>query len=115
MATERETMSPQEQRDHDDEEETGEVVDRRRPRRRFRGFHWRHASQSYTPPSPSNPAPAEPSPPRLRPLSLSHGLSAGLDFSVSDSPATPASTVANVNPETPTSAGSYSYRLLVFC
>lgn len=90
--------------EHD--QEGDEINDRRRPRRRFRGSHWRHPSQSFTPP-PQSSQPQQHSPPRLRPLSLSQGLP-GFDFSGGDSPA--ASTTSQANPETPTSAGSYSYR-----
>ena len=58
MATEREQSF----------EEDEEVYERPRPRRRFRGLHWRHASQSHTPPAThSSP---QSSPPQIRPLSV---------------------------------------------
>jgi len=60
MATEREQSL--------DEDE--EVYERPRPRRRFRGLHWRHASQSQTPP-PANSTSPQNSPPQIRPLSVS--------------------------------------------
>ena len=77
-----------------------------RPRRRFRGLHWRHASQTYTPPPPSQST-LQQSPPQLRPLSVNLGQS-GFDLDHAN-PSTLNTTV--INPETPPSAGSYSYCL----
>lgn len=51
-------------------DENEEEYERPRPRRRFRGLHWRHASQSHTPP-PANQSSPQSSPPQIRPLSVS--------------------------------------------
>lgn len=93
-------------------DEEDEVVDRPRPRRRFRGLHWRHASQTYTPPPP--PTQPQYSAPQLRPLSLSLGQSGfdGLDTIHSPPVAASTSAAAVISPETPPSAGSYSYNPL---
>ena len=55
-----------------------------RPRRRFRGLHWRHVSQSYTPPPPSSLSPQQ-TPPRLQSLSLNFDGLEGLGSSPSGS------------------------------
>ena len=96
-------------------DEEDEVVDRPRPRRRFRGLHWRHASQTYTPPPP--PTQPQYSAPQLRPLSLSLGQSGfdGLDTIHSPPVAASTSAAAVISPETPPSAGSYSYNPLRRC
>jgi hypothetical protein len=64
MAAERE-LSPGLQDEGDDERGV-----QPRPRRRFRGLHWRHASQSHTPP-PSNQTQQQPTTSPTRPFSLS--------------------------------------------
>jgi|SRR5579862_4724657 hypothetical protein len=102
MASNRDAAT--EQFDDDDQ-----VVDRPRPRRRFRGLHWRHASQTYTPPPPQQAQPQY-SPPQLRPLSLSLGQSGFEGLDSVHSPRASAS-AAVLSPETPPSAGSYSYGL----
>lgn len=91
-------------------DEEDEVIDRPRPRRRFRGLHWRHASQTYTPPPPQQAQPQY-SPPQLRPLSLSLGQSGFEGLETIHSPHAAASTAPVISPETPPSAGSYSYSL----
>jgi hypothetical protein len=99
--------------DQFDEDE--DVVDRPRPRRRFRGLHWRHASQTYTPPPPQQTQPQYSSP-QLRPLSLSLGQSGFDGLETIHSPhAAAASAAAVISPETPPSAGSYSYNPLRRC
>ena len=107
MAAERD---PARQGPHQQEEDgdTFNAEEQRRPRRRFRGSHWRHASQTYTPSPPPATATVTRSPPRIRPQSLSQGLPV-LDFSVGASPVSAGSAV-NVNPEAPASPGPYSYR-----
>src|ERR1700721_1580709 len=102
-----------------EEGEDGEVYEPRKPRRRFRGLHWRHASQTYTPPSPSHQTRSssnnnnssssisQVSPPRLRPLSVGHG-SSGFEVS-GESPTSSIGHSYPANPKTPPSGGSYSY------
>jgi hypothetical protein len=101
MASERESS----QRVEDEEEE--EIYDRPRPRRRFRGLHWRHASQSHTPPPPSQSTPQH-SPPQLRPLSVNMAQSSFEGFNMGGSPGNSNIAIAATSPETPPSGGSYS-------
>lgn len=105
MASER--QSSQQRVDEEEEE-----YDRPRPRRRFRGLHWRHASQTYTPPPPSQSALQQQSPPQLRPLSVNLGQSG---FDLEHASPSHALTTAVINPETPPSAGSYSYLPFLCC
>src|SRR5271169_3745131 len=88
---------------HHLEEDAEEVYDRPRPRRRFRGLHWRHASQSHSSPPSNQPSPQQ-SPPQIRPFSVNMSQSGFGDFNTVNSSHS-VSTVA-VNPGSPT---SYSY------
>lgn len=93
---------------HDFEEE-GETHERPRPRRRFRGSHWRHASQSQAPQQP-----AQHSPLQLRPLSINMVQSGFGDFMTNNrNNSTSAATMpSNRNLEISATSESYSYYLL---
>lgn len=89
-------------------DEDEEIYPPARPRRRFRGSHWRHASQSQTPPPQAYSSPRS-SPPQIRPLSLGRGHQQGNDaLGVAGSPQAgnyPGNALVS---ETPTSAESYT-------
>ena|SRR5271156_1002283 len=79
-----------------------------RPRRRFRGSHWRHASQSQTPPPQAYSSPRT-SPPQIRPLSLGLGPQLSTDvLGVTDGPRTGNYSTNVIVAETSTIAESYS-------
>ena len=104
MASERD--SPQSVEDEE------EVYDRPRPRRRFRGLHWRHASQSHSSPPQNQPSPQH-SPSQIRPLSFNLNQSGLGSFNTIHTSNT--STSARINLDSPTTSYSYApvLRLLI--
>ena len=86
-------------------EENEEVYERPRPRRRLRGLHWRHASQSHSFPPQTQPSPQQ-SPPQIRPSSVNMGQSLFGSFNTA-SPVN-SSTPAGAIPDSPSAPYSYS-------
>src|SRR5208282_620892 len=87
------------------EEDAEGVYDRPRPRRRFRGLHWRHASQSHSSPPSNQPSPQQ-SPSQIRPFSVNLNQSAFGSFNTTSTGDT--STSAPIHLDSPTTSYSYS-------
>ena len=90
------------ERDSPQSIEEEEVYDRPRPRRRFRGLHWRHSSQSHSSPPHNQPSPQQ-SPSQIRPLSFNMNQSGFGSFNTS--------TLSSSGPthrDSPTTSYSYS-------